>query len=143
LDWQVPEIEQMTRYIQILLVVVFIILAIGLTYSWFDRPRRTTERFVGNLYFQRYEDAARMLRPPSALRVDSDGGLALIDKKGRLTSVPKAKLPFKVGGHDGGPEHDFKMTALGPSTGGVLHTPAVTLYLKIVGGDISIESVGD
>jgi hypothetical protein len=51
-------------------------------------------------------------------------------------------LPFAVGGHEA-PEYadDFRMTALGPSTNGVLHSPAVTLHLAICGGAVRIVGV--
>lgn len=133
----------MTRYIHILLALVFVLVCVALMYSWSEQSRRTTSRFAGHLYHQRYEEAALMLRPPSSLEVDPDGTLILIDKNSNSTSIPKAKLPFMIGGHEGDGEHDFMMIALGPSTDGILHTPAVTLHLGIVGGEISIEGVED
>ena len=133
----------MAKYKVISFLLVLMIGVGGLTYSWFDLSRRTTQGFAGDLYHQRYEEAAGMLLPPSALRVDSEGGLILVDEAGGSTTVPKAKLPFKVAGGKGGPEHDFKMMALGSSTNGVLDSPPVTLYLGVVGGRVTIEAVDD
>ncbi len=82
-----------------------------------------------------------MLRAPSSLEVAPDGGLILVDHAGESTAVPATKLPFIVGGHDGVPDHDFSMTALGSSTNGVLDTPAVTLYLSVDGGKVRIKGV--
>ena len=82
-----------------------------------------------------------MLHPPSSLSVGLDGQLIIIDRNGSLISVPKVQLPFMAGGHEGDHDHDFKMTALGPSTNGILHDPAVTLYLKLVGDEVAIEAV--
>ena len=65
----------------------------------------------------------------------------IVDQNGKSTSVPKVQLPFIVGGHDGDQDHDFLMTALGPSTEGILHDPPVTLYLKLDGSEVSIESI--
>ena len=142
----------MARNKVILFLTVLVIAAGGLAYFWFDQPRRTIEGFAGDLYHQRYDEAAGMLRAPSALSVDSNGGLVVVDKAGRSITVPKAALPFKVlGGEmkqylwsmggDGGPEHDFKMIALGPSTDGTLHSPPVILYLGVAGAKVTIEDV--
>ena len=131
----------MARYKVILFLTVLVIAAGGLTSFWSDQPRRTTEGFAGDLYHQRYDEAAGMLRAPSALSVDSNGGLVVVDKAGRSITVPKAALPFKVLGGDGGPEHDFKMIALGPSTDGTLHSPPVILYLGVAGAKVTIEGV--
>ena len=133
----------MTKILQVLFVVVLVLMAIGVTVYWFDQPRRTTGEFVGDMYHERYEDAAAMLHPPSALTVESDGGLVIVGQDGRSISVSKVQLPFLVGGHDGDHEHDFVMTALGPSTDGILHDPPVTLYLKLVGDEVAIEAMVD
>lgn len=133
--------ERMAKLLQVLLAGALLLLAVGVTVSWYDQPRRTTERFVGNMYHERYEDAAGMLHPPSALTVESDGALVIVDRNGRSISVPGDQLPFMAGGHDGDQAHDFKMTALGPSTDGILHDPPVTLYLSLVGGEVAIEAI--
>ena len=54
----------MTKRTQYLTVSILVVLAGMFAFSWIDQPRRTTEKFVGNLYHERYEDAARMLVPP-------------------------------------------------------------------------------
>jgi len=131
----------MLKYKVILLVVVFLVGVGALVYAWVDLPRRTVQAFAGDLYHQRYQEAAGMLRPPSALGLDSDGGLILVDRTGRSIVVPGAKLPFKVAGGGGGPEHDLKMMALGPSTNGILDSTPVTLYLSGAGGKVTIEAV--
>ena len=118
-------------------------MAVGGAIYWFGQPRRTTEQFVGNMYHERYEEAAAMLHPPSALSVDSGGDLVIVDEDGRSIAVPKVQLPFMAGGHDGDQEYDFKITALGPSTDGILHDQPVTLYLRLVGGEVAIESMVD
>lgn len=109
---------------------------------WLQRPQRTTEAFAGHLHHERYEQAARMLRAPSSLAVAPDGGLNFVDEAGRSTSVPAAQLPFAAGGQEA-PEFDsdFRMTALGPDTNGVLDRPAVTLYLAVDGGAVRIVGV--
>ena len=131
----------MAKYDVVPLLLALVIGAGGLTCFWFDLPRRTTQRFAGDLHHQRYQAAAVMLLPPSALRVDSEGGLVLVDEAGGSRTVPKAKSPFKVAGGKSGPEHDFKMMALGPSKNGVLDSPPVTLCLGVVGGRVTIEAV--
>ena len=123
------------------LLALLVVVIIGMSIYWLDQPRRTTGAFVGNMYHERYEDAASMLQPPCSIQVEPDGGLAIVDQNGNSTSVPKVQLPFIVGGHDGDEDHDFLMTALGPSTEGILHDPPVTLYLKLDGSEVSIESI--
>ncbi|MGI9570678.1 MAG: hypothetical protein ACR2PH_13315 [Desulfobulbia bacterium] len=99
---------------------------------------------MSDLYHERYEEAARMLRAPSAIAVASDGALNVIDHAGKSTVVPVEQLPFKVNGDAG----DIRMIALGPSTDGILHSPPVVLHLSYdggvtrFGGKIRIESVG-
>ena len=131
----------MLKYKVILFLVVFLVGVGALVYAWVDLPRRTRQAFAGDLYHQRYQEAAGMLRPPSSLRVDADGGLILVDSAGRSVVVPKVKLPFKVAGGGGGPEHDLKIMALGPSTNGILDSPPVALYLGVEGGEVTIEAV--
>lgn len=131
----------MSKIVRTLLSVIVVLVAVGLTLAWFDQPRRTTERFVGNMYHERYEEAADMLVSPSALSVNPDGGLLIVDRDGRSISVPRVQLPFLAGGHDGEEEHDFKMTALGPSTDGILHQTPVTLYLTVAGGEVVIAAM--
>ena len=84
---------------------------------------------VGNLYYERYEEAGLMLPTPGAVETAPDGGLILTDGAGKSTAVPAENLPFMAGG--GRLEHlgDFSTTALGTSTGGTLHSPAVVIYL--------------
>jgi hypothetical protein len=125
-----------------LLAASAVVVGLALAAWWFQRPLRTTEAFAGHLNHERYEEAARMLRAPSSLVVAPDGGPTLVDEAGRSTSVPAAQLPFAAGGH-AAPEYagDFRMTALGPSTNGVLHSPAVTLHLAVDGGAVRIVGV--
>ena len=130
----------MSRYLWLLLVAVLLLVGTGVTISWLGKPRRMAEQFIGNLYSERYDDAARMLHAPSSLIVETDGSLTLVDKNGNSTSVPSEKLPFIASDMDSH-EHDFAVTALGPSTNGILHSPPVTLYLKRVGGEVSIEAI--
>ena len=131
----------MKKILWFLVLIVVLFVLIGTIFSWFDQPRRMTGQFIGSMYHERYEEAADMLHPPSSLRVDLDGQLVIIDRNGRSILVPKAQLPFMAGGHEGDHDYDFKMTALGPRTNGILHDPAVTLYLKLVGNEVAIEAV--
>jgi len=94
---------------------------------------------MGHLYHQRYDEAAQMLSEPSAIEVAADGQVTLIDHNGNRTNVPTAKLPFMVGGGTEAQPGKFSMTALGPSSNGVLETPALTLYLSLDGSKVRIE----
>ena len=131
----------MKNILWFLVVLALLLVLIGVIFSWFDQPRRTTGQFVGNMYHERYEEAGGMLHPPSSLSVGLDGQLVIIDRNGSSISVPKVQLPFMAGGHEGDHDYDFNMTALGPSTNGILHHPGVTLYLKLVGDEVAIEAV--
>lgn len=84
-----------------------------------------------------------MLPTPGAVETAPDGGLILTDGAGKSTAVPAENLPFMAGG--GRLEHlgDFSATALGTSTGGILHSPAVVINLTSDGGKIRTECVGD
>lgn len=109
---------------------------------WIERPTRTLQAFASHMTSGAYGEASSMLRAPSALDAGADGTLTLVDRAGAMTSVPAAKLPFKVGGRDSAKfPGATAMTALGPSTNGVLKTPAVTLYLSVDGGKVQIEGV--
>ena len=122
-------------------MAALVFVAIGVTISWFEQPPRITEQFVGETYHERYEDAVPMLLVPSAVSVESDGGLVIVDRTGRSVSVTRVTVPFLAGGHDGAQKHDSKMTAPGPGTDGILHGPAVTLSLSIVNDEVAIEAV--
>lgn len=130
------------KYKNALLATSAVLVGLASTAWWLQRPQRTTEAFAGHLHHARYDEAARMLRAPSSLVVAPDGGLTVVDEAGRSTSVPATQLPFAVGGN-AAPEYagGFRMTALGPSTNGVLHSPAVTLHLAIDGGAVRIVGV--
>lgn len=93
------------------------------------------------MYHERYEEAAGMLHPPSSLSVEPDGDLVIVDRDGRAVSVPKDQLPFKAGGFDRDQVDTFKMTALGPSTNGILHHPPVALSMSLVGDEVVIETI--
>lgn len=125
-----------------LLAASALLVGLASTAWWLQRPQRTTEAFAGHLHHARYAEAARMLRAPSSLAVAPDGGLTFVDEAGQSTSVPAAQLPFAAGGREAR-EHacDFRMTALGPDTNGVLDRPAVTLHLAVDGGAVRIVGV--
>jgi hypothetical protein len=132
----------MIKHTRPALAIAAVLVGLALAVWWFQRPERTTQAFVGHLSNERYEEAALMLLEPSALELTSGGDLILTDAAGEVTAVPATKLPFLVaGGDEGGPDHDFKMMALGSSTEGVLDTPAVTLFLSVDGGRVPIEGV--
>ncbi|MEZ6004037.1 MAG: hypothetical protein R3F33_07605 [Planctomycetota bacterium] len=125
-------------------LLALVVLAAGLALAawWYQRPTRTTQAFAGHLAHGRYAEAAAMVHPPSSLQVAPDGSLLLTDQEGRSTTVPKAKLPFLASdAAAASPQAHFQMTALGPSTDGVLETPAVTLHLNVEGGGIQIVAV--
>ncbi|MDB4750463.1 hypothetical protein OAF70_00745 [Akkermansiaceae bacterium] len=94
---------------------------------------------MSDLYHQNYEEAARMLRAPSAITVASDGALNVVDHAGKSTVVPAAQLPFVVGG-----DADIGMMTLPSRSNG----SPVMLHLSYdggmtrFGGKIRIESVG-
>ena len=118
-----PSDFRKAQYMKPALVIAAVLVALALTYSWFQKSKRTTEEFAGHLNHERYEEAALMLSAPSALEVAPDGALTLVDNAGKSTTVSAAKLPSIVGGQDGALDHDFKMTAPGSSTnGGARHT---------------------
>ena len=94
------------------------------------------------MYAQRYEQAAAILTPPSAVALEPDGSLTLTDRAGNATSVPAAQLPFKVSERPAQPKLPGNtMMAIGPSTGGVSDFPMVTLYVSFDGGEAHIEGV--
>jgi len=132
----------MIKYMKPALAVAALLLGIALVAWWLERPGRTTSEFAHHLYSESYEEAARMLRSPSALEVASDGGLILVDRAGASTAVPATKLPFNIVLDDAEEfPHDFKMIALGSSTDGILDTPPVILYLSVDGGQVHLEGV--
>ena len=94
---------------------------------------------MSDLYHQNYEEAARMLRAPSAITVASDGALNVVDHAGKSTVVPAAQLPFVVGG-----DADIGMMTLPSRSNG----SPVMLHLSYdggmtrFGGKIRIENVG-
>lgn len=100
------------------------------------------DKFQGHMYAQRYDQAAALLTPPSAVALEPDGTLALTDRAGNTTSVPAAQLPFKVSERPAEPRFPGRtMMAIGPSTGGVSDFPMVTLYVSFDGGEAHIEGV--
>lgn len=135
----------MTEFVQHLLkgllAVVVLLLAVGAGFRWFDEPRRTRQQFIGNMFHERYEEAAGMLHPPSSLSVDPVGNLVIVDRDGRSISVPKEQLPFKAGGFDRDQVGTFKMTALGPRRNGILRHPPVALSMSLVGDEVVIETI--
>lgn len=120
------------------LTTVFIIFAV--TNWWIYRSDRVTKAFVGHLSHERYEEAAQMLIAPSAIEVDSSGGVLLVDHDRNATAVPEARLPFLAGGGRLDGPANFSMTALQGSKNGRVEGP-VTIYLSVEGGKICIERV--
>ena len=106
------------------------------------RPDKTTQDFAGHVYRARYNEAADMLTAPCSIKLETDGGLTLVDRAGKSTVVPPAQLPFKVGGGRPDAPGDFSMTALGNSTNGRLDAPAIVMYLTVEGGKVCIDHVG-
>jgi hypothetical protein len=122
------------------LALTAILICFAVTNWWVYRPRRTTGTFVGHLSHERYEEAALMLIAPSAIEVDSNGGVVLVDHAGNPTAVPEVRLPFLAGGGRSDGPGDFSMTALQGSQNGRVEG-AVTVYLSVDGGKIRIERV--
>lgn len=81
-----------------------------------------------------------MLSVPSAISVDSSGGLRLVDHAGNVTEVQKARLPFLAGGGQQDGPGDFSMTALQGAKNGKVEDPVV-IYLGVDGAKIRIERV--
>ena len=131
----------MTKFKKPILTVAVVLVCIVLTVWWGQRPKRITQEFAGHLFHERYEEAAKMLRAPCAIRLATDGTLTVVDHTGTSTRVPAKRLPFKTGGGTQDDASDFSMTALQGSTNGTLDTPAVIVYLSIDGGKVRIESV--
>lgn len=119
------------------LIVIAALLATWLVH----RSEKITQEFAGHLSQERYEQSAQMLRTPSSMELSPAGDLVLIDYAGNSTTIPKDKLPFKVGGGQTKNPSDFAMTALGKSSNGILDTPAVILYLSVDGGKVRIDKV--
>jgi hypothetical protein len=129
------------RFIKIsAIALTAIVICFSVTDWLFYRKGRTTGKFVGHLSHERYEEAARMLVAPSAIEVDSSGGVVLVDHAGNRTAVPKARLPFLAGGGRSDGTGDFSMTALKGSQNGQVEG-AVTAYLSVDGSKIRIERV--
>lgn len=126
----------------LLLGAIAIAAVVVVTLRQLESPKRAKETFLGHLYHQRYAEAAAMLVAPSAVEQLPDGGLKVIPQDGPPRVVPAAKLPFMAGGEHLLETDQFSATALGPSTNGVLDTPAVVLRLCLDGDRIRILSVG-
>ncbi|MDF1851852.1 MAG: hypothetical protein P1U85_13520 [Verrucomicrobiales bacterium] len=125
---------------RILTISALILIGIALIDWWVFRPKRTTAAFVDHVSQERYEEAAQMLTPPSAIEVTSGGGLTLVDHAGTSTTVQQEKLPFLSGGGETDGPGDFSMTALQGGKKGRVDVPVV-LYLGITGGKIRIDRV--
>ena len=125
------------------IITVFFVIGAMVTsaFWWFERPQRITQEFAGHLFHERYSEANSMFEGESSLMLLPEGGLLVSDQAGNSVTVPKEKLPFKVGGGRKEQRSDFSMTALGGSVGGVLSTPPVVLYLNVEGGKVRIERI--
>lgn len=123
------------------LTITVVLVGIALAVWRIERPTRIANKFAGNLFHERYEDAALMLRAPSTIKMAPDGSVTLVDCTEKSTTVPASKLPFKAGGGKPDRTSDFSMTALGKSTNGALDSPPVIIYLSIDGGKLRIVRV--
>ena len=132
----------MNLRLKLLLGATAIVAGIVLTLRQLDTPKRARETFLGHMYHQRYAEAAAMLVAPSMAVQLPDGGLQVIAQDGTSKLVPAANLPFMAGGEQSLQADQFSATALGPSTRGVLDTPAVVLRLCLDGDRVRIVSVG-
>ena len=131
----------MSKRTKITLIAIAIIAGCAATAHRLDRPRRLRSQFIGNLYHARYDEAAEMLQPPSAIEQGPDGNLQVTAETGNSTTVLANTLPFKSGGGRSLQHGEFSATALGPSTNGILHTPAVSLRLTLDGVKVRIVSI--
>jgi hypothetical protein len=128
--------------LRIPLLGVLCVFAVVYLATWFVfRSDRTTEKFADLVYRARYKEAAEMLTAPCSIKLETDGGLRLVDRAGKSTVVPPGQLPFKVGGGRPDAPGDFSMTALGSATNGILDAPAIIMYLSVEGGRICIDQV--
>ena len=75
-----------------------IVIALWLATWLVHRPEKITQEFASHVSQERYEQSAQMLRAPSSMEVSTTGDLVLIDHAGNSITIPKNKLPFKVGG---------------------------------------------
>lgn len=83
-----------------------------------------------------------MLAAPSAIAVQPDGSLKVIDRDGREVIVPVQRLPFLAGGGRSDGISQRSMTALQGATNGVLDgAPAYVLYFSAEWGKIQILRV--
>jgi hypothetical protein len=126
---------------KLLLGAIVIAAGVAVTLQQLGSPERARAAFLGHLHHQRYGEAAAMLAAPSAVEQLPDGGLKVIAQDGTPRVVPAAKLPFRVGGAHSPEADQFSATALGPSTNGVLDTPAVVMRLRLDGDRVCIVSV--
>jgi len=126
---------------KILLRTIAIVAGVIFTIQQLESRKRARESFLGHLYHQRYSEAAAMLVEPCTVEQLPDGGLKVIAQDGTSKVVPAAKLPFKAGGGHSLAADQFSATALGPSTNGVLDTPAVVLRLCLDSDRVRIVSV--
>ena len=131
----------MKYYQRVLLVFACLVLCVGSTLSWIERPKRIRKEFFSLLFHERYDEAALMLDLPSALQLGPGGDLILFDHKGNSTTVSKTNLPFVVGGGRTESPEVHTMTALGERENGILKSPMVTIYLTVQGRKISIQSI--
>jgi hypothetical protein len=126
---------------RILLVTIAIVAGVVVTIRQLDGPKRAKSAFLGHLYHKRYAEAAAMLVAPSAVEPLPGGGLKVVAEDGASKVVLAAQLPFQAGGAHSVAADQFSATALGPSTNGVLDTPAVVLRLCLDGDRVRIVSV--
>jgi hypothetical protein len=121
------------------LIATYICVVVG--FQLIDTPDRLTQRFVGHLSRSRYQEAAAMLREPSAIRLNSEGNLEITDRVSKITTVPSQRLPFLSGGGKLEKRCDFSMAAIQGDVNGLLNTPGIVAYFSIDRGKVRIDSV--
>lgn len=126
--------------------VLSLLLLLGLGVYWgafaLDRPNRAMSSFIRLVGVGDFDAANALLREPCRFVQNESGDLNIADKEGGSIRLPKAKLPFLVSDRArlkgiG----DSSMTALGPSSNGILESNPVHLYLRKQGCSISIVQV--
>jgi hypothetical protein len=131
----------MTNRSKLIFIAVVAIIGFAVTVELIQRPSRLRAQFIGNLYHERYDQAAEMLLPPSAIEASPDGNLTIVSHDRDSVTIPATKLPFMSGGGSSLKSDEFSVTALGPSTDGILHTPGVVLRLTLDGYKVRIVSI--
>lgn len=129
------------RKIIVLTICIFLI-GIAVIAELIQRPRRSVGAFASAVKEERYEAASQFLRTPSSIKKSRDGSLVIVDQSGKSITIRPEILPFAVGG--GRLElGEHSMTALEPSTDGILQFKPAVLYFSYDGWKLRIDGVAE